>query len=220
MMLRFFFILLGYIALGSPLMTQQVYRVMKDGKPYLDPSDGSPVYAMETVVIQDVYPNKKIKQQTEKKIYKFNALRYDVLKVLPYANEAAKNLKEIHSDLEKIPGKQEKEAYLDSKKGTLFGKYEKELKELYVDQGYILVKLVDRQSGQSTYSIIKELTSGFNAFLWQSAGRIFGYNLKDEFDAGGEDLAIELIVQSFERGENISYYDYISMVNEMKQDCQ
>lgn len=214
-------VLILLLIIASPQVpAQAVYRVMKDGKPYVDPTDGAPVYAMETIVIQDQYPNKKIKQQTEKKIYKFNTLRYDVLKVLPYANEASRNLKEIHSELAKISDKKLQEAYLDSKKGTLFGKYEKELKELYVDQGYILVKLIDRQTGQSTFSIIKELTSGFNAFLWQSAGRLFGYNLKDEFDAAGEDLAIELILQSYERGENLSYYDYVSMVNEMSKDCQ
>ena len=63
------------------------------------------------------------------------------------------------------------------------------------------VKLIDRETGRSSYSLVKELRGGFNAVLWQGMAKLFGHDLKSRYDADGEDMMIEVIVQRIEKGE-------------------
>ena len=67
-------------------------------------------------------------------------------------------------------------------------------------QGKILIKLIYRETGNSSYDIVKELRGSFSAFIWQTVARIFGYNLKTTYDPAGEDQAIERIVLMIEAG--------------------
>lgn len=80
-------------------------------------------------------------------------------------------------------------------------KFEKDLKKLTFNQGTILIKLVDRETGTTSYNLVKELRGSFQAFFWQSLARLFGSTLKSEYDAEGDDAAIESIVRSIEKGE-------------------
>jgi hypothetical protein len=131
---------------------------------------------------------------------------------LPYANEAARNLKIIDAELAKIPTEEGKQAYIDSREHFLFGRYEDEIKKLTISQGKVLVNLIDRQTGNTTYSLITDYKSKTSAFFWNGIGRIFGYNLKKEYDPE-EEFATELIVRSIENGTNPTYYDYLEAVN-------
>jgi hypothetical protein len=72
---------------------------------------------------------------------------------------------------------------------------------LTVTQGRILIKLIDRETGNTSYSLVKELRGSLQAFFWQGLARLFGSNLKSEYDANGQDVQIEAIVQQIERGE-------------------
>ena len=76
-----------------------------------------------------------------------------------------------------------------------------ELKELSVNQGRILMKLIDRETGKTTYTIVKELRGNFQAFMWQSLTVLFGNTMKQEYDAAGEDKYIELAIHQIEAGE-------------------
>lgn len=78
--------------------------------------------------------------------------------------------------------------------------FEKEVKHLTVTQGIILVKLIDRETGRTSYQVIRELKGRFTAFLWQGIARIFGNNLKAEYDPDDKDRIIEDIVQGIEAG--------------------
>ena len=69
-----------------------------------------------------------------------------------------------------------------------------------VSEGVILVKLIDRQTGETGYQLLQELKGKFSAFMWQSIARLFGQNLKDDYDADGEDVWIENIVALIEDG--------------------
>ena len=79
--------------------------------------------------------------------------------------------------------------------------FERDLKQLTITQGRILIKLIDRETGNTSYALVKELRGSLQAFFWQGLARLFGTNLKTEFDAAGEDAAIESIVQQIERGQ-------------------
>ena len=172
-------------------------------------NDGIPLFEMEVIHIVTKGPSRKESKHYQDELKKFNRLRYNVLKVWPYAVEAAKNLKEIDVAMKSITSDAQRKAYMKSKENSLFGKYEKDLRDLNFSQGKILIKLVDRQTGQTTYALVKDLKNGASAFFWQSIGRVFGYNLKQEYNPEEDDFAIEMICKSIESGQNSTYYDLI-----------
>lgn len=174
--------------------------------------DGVPIFRVEDVVISAKRPNRRQSRRKERQMKKFNKLRYNILKTLPYANEAARNLAIIEAELANIPSEEAREAYLDSKEDFLFGRYEKEVRNLTISQGKVLVKLIDRQTGNNAYSLIRDYKSKTSAFFWQGIGRLFGYNLKQEYDEE-EEFAMEVILRSIENGTNPTYYDYLEAKN-------
>lgn len=177
--------------------------------------DGVPVIWLRDVVIYSKKASRSLANDYRRNEKKFNKLRFNIMKVLPYANEAAKNLKVIEAELARIPTESGKDTYLKSREHFLFGKYEKEIAKLSPQQGRILIKLVDRQCGTTTFNLLKNYRSGATAQLWQAAGVLFGFNLKDDYDPE-EDLAIEVIVLSIERGVNPTYYDFVQVATKGK----
>ena len=68
-------------------------------------------------------------------------------------------------------------------------------------QGKILLKLIDRETGSTSFDIVKQMRGNFQAFMWQSVARIFGSNMKTEYDPEGEDIMIERAIQLIEAGK-------------------
>jgi hypothetical protein len=134
-------------------------------------------------------------------IKKYLKLRRDVLRAYPYAKLAARQLKIINDSLVNIKSEKARKKFIKETEKEMKAKFEKDLKNLTFSQGRILIKLIDRETGNTSYALVKELRGGFQAFFWQSIARIFGANLKSEYEAEGEDQMIEDIVQAIERGE-------------------
>lgn len=132
-------------------------------------------------------------------------LRYNVYKVYPYAVIAAGILKDVDVNLDKLPTKREKKAYLKSVERELNSRFKGQLEDLTIEQGQILVRLIDRQAGKNCYSIIRELKGGFSAVIWQSVALLFNNNLKREYDPDDRDKDIETIVREIEAS---NYYNY------------
>ncbi|MFN0187518.1 MAG: DUF4294 domain-containing protein [Bacteroidia bacterium] len=128
-------------------------------------------------------------------------LRRDVLRAYPYARLAATQLKFINDSVAHISGERNKKKFIKKLEKELKNQFERDLKKLTVTQGRILIKLIDRETGSTSYSLVKELRGSLQAFFWQGLSRLFGSNLKSEYDAQGEDALIESIVQQIERGE-------------------
>ncbi len=128
-------------------------------------------------------------------------LRRDVLRAYPYARLAETQLKYVNDSIQHITNEREKKRFIKITEKQLKNDFEKDLKNLTINQGRILIKLVDRQTGSTSYYLVKELRGSFQAFFWQGLARLFGENLKDDYDAKGEDAMIETIVQQIERGE-------------------
>jgi len=78
--------------------------------------------------------------------------------------------------------------------------YGGELKKLTISQGKILIKLIDRETGNTSYDLVEDFRGNFVAFFYQSFARIFGYNLKEHYDPEGTDRNIEIIVRMIENG--------------------
>ena len=128
-------------------------------------------------------------------------LVHNFSKAYPYALMAKKIASEIDDNIAEsgLVG-EEREKYINQMQRQLFRDFEKTLKNLTISQGLLIVKLIDREMDKTTFKVIKEYKSGFVAGFWQGIGRLFGYNLKQEYDAEGEDKDIEELVQKWHDG--------------------
>lgn len=168
--------------------------VERDGEGFIVPKDenGTPMITYPTVFV--IGSTKRRVSDKEASI-EFSRLRYNVMKLLPYANEAARRMAIIEADLAKMTDKKERKKYIDQEEKRLFGDFQEDVEELSINQGKILIKLIHRQTKHRAFDIIKEMKGGTSAFLWQGVARIFGTNLKAEYDPE-QDAAIEAIIES------------------------
>lgn len=130
---------------------------------------------------------------------RYDKLVRNVKKVYPYAKLAGIKLREYDDMMAGLNEKEQKKIYKQAEE-DLKAEFGEELKKLTITQGKILLKLVDRETGDPTYHIVKELRGSFVAFFWQNLSRLFGYNLKEKYDPQGKDREIEMIVQRIENG--------------------
>lgn len=132
---------------------------------------------------------------------KWERLKYNVKKVYPYAILAAAKLKEYDQLLSKIPNENDRKKYMKLAEDQLKKEFGDQLKNLTITQGRILIKLIDRQTGKTSYDIVKDLRGTFSAFMWQSVAVMFSSSLKDDYDGKGEDKAIEDAIHLIENGD-------------------
>ena len=124
----------------------------------------------------------------------------NIKKAYPYAQIAGAKLKELDEHLQTLDNEKEQKAYITQAEKEIMAQFEKEVRRLTVTQGIILVKLIDRETGRTSYQVIKELKGGITAFFWQGIARIFGNNLKTEYDPLKQDRVMEDIVLGIEAG--------------------
>lgn len=137
---------------------------------------------------------------TRKKYEQWTRLKHNVKKVYPYAIMAAARLKEYERELKNIPDEDLRKKYMAAAEKQLQKEFGEELKNLSINQGKILIKLIDRETGNTSYDLVKQLRGSFSAFMWQSLARLFGSNLKTEYDPTGEDVLIETAIKQIEAG--------------------
>lgn len=130
-------------------------------------------------------------------------LKYHVTKVYPYAKVAADKLKAYNEELLKIKSKKQRRKLLKQREQELKEEFTDVIKKMTVTQGRILTKLIDRETGESTYEIIKEMRGGFKAFIYQGVAKIYDGDLKARYDPKNneEDEMIERIVLSIESNQ-------------------
>jgi len=138
---------------------------------------------------------------SRREFMRYAKLLRSIKKVLPYAKIVRTKFLIIQNELEKLPDENMRKEYIKYAEKTLKNDFQDEITNLTTSQGRLLIKLINRETGSTTYELIKELKGSFNAFLYQSIARIFGENLKDEYDYKGNDKLIEEIVIRVENGE-------------------
>jgi hypothetical protein len=131
---------------------------------------------------------------------KFDKLVRNVKKVYPYAKLAGIKLREYNEILLKAPNDAERRKIMKRAEKEIKDQFGDELKQLTFSQGKILIKLLYRETGNSSYALVQELRGKFVAFFYQAFARLFGYNLKMTYDPLGEDKPIETIVNLIEKG--------------------
>ncbi|PWK77923.1 uncharacterized protein DUF4294 [Mucilaginibacter oryzae] len=112
----------------------------------------------------------------------YRRLRYNVLKVLPYARFAGQRYRQLQRDLAVTADKKTQKELVSKCEDEIKTLFNKEIKNLTISQGEVLIKLIDRETGQTSFAMVKELKGGFKAFMFQSIASIFGHNLKETYD--------------------------------------
>lgn len=152
------------------------------------------------IVLPTYYVVGYVKNRTKSQQRKYNRLVRYVKKVYPYAKLAGQKLQVYDTLLRAAPNEKAKKKLMKQAEDEIRAEYEGKLRKFTINQGKILVKLIDRETSQSSYHLLKELRGSVSAVLWQGVGRIFGYNLKIKYDPEGEDKDIETIVQLIDKG--------------------
>jgi len=112
----------------------------------------------------------------------YRCLRYNVMKVLPYARFAGQRYRQLQRDLAVTADRKKQKELVSTCEGEIKNLFNKEIKNLTISQGEVLIKLIDRETGQTSFAMVKELKGGFKAFMFQSVASIFGHNLKETYD--------------------------------------
>jgi hypothetical protein len=138
---------------------------------------------------------------TKKREADFWKYVYKVQKVYPYAKRANELLKQYEPEYLSLKKQSDRRKLVKKIEDQLLDEYKDDMKKMTISEGRILIKLIDRETGRTSYSLIKDFRGGFSAVFWQSLAKIFGNDLKSEYDPAGEDRVIEEIVRMIESGE-------------------
>lgn len=132
---------------------------------------------------------------------KWSKLKRDVAKVYPYSKIAGKKLREYNQKMEGMTPAEQKRMLKQAEK-ELMEEFEDDIRNMTINQGRILIKLIDRETGNTSYALVKDLRGTFQAFFWQSVAKIFNANLKSSYNPhqNKEDRMIEDIIVSIEDG--------------------
>jgi hypothetical protein len=182
------FLFISLLASSQDQDSMLVYGIVKDG-------DTIPFIALKEVKI---YSWRLLSEREERKLTR---LMKNVKIVYPYARLAGIKLIEYEDTLAQAPDDKARRKIMKKVEEQLDAEYGKELRDLTVSQGKILLKLIDRETGETSYELVSELRGEFRAVFYQAFARIFGMNMKIGYDPDGEDRDIEYIVTLIENGQ-------------------
>jgi hypothetical protein len=131
---------------------------------------------------------------------KYERLVNNLKKVYPYALIVRNRLSKVNEDMSNIKTDQERKDYMKKVEKDVFANYEGDMREMTITQGRLLIKLIDRETQNTSYTLIKDYRGKLAAAFWQGVARIFGTNLKEEYDAYGDDALIESIILEIDAG--------------------
>lgn len=161
-------------------------------------SDGDTLYYAS---LEEVSISAQRRYASRRDYRRYQRLINNVKVAYPYAQKAAGILEEMNHEFMKLQTDRERNRYIKRVEERLMDEFGEDLRSLTITQGQILIKLIDRETGNTSYELLKELRGSFSAFFWQSVARLFGSNLKSEYDPLYEDRLIEDIIFLIEIGE-------------------
>lgn len=181
-------------------------RAMKEQEKKWGPNDTimvPAIYYQREIVnfkeMDNVWISKLSPDKLAKYIKEWNRLRNAVYVTYPYARIAGSTINNINDTLATVSSKKERKNYIKSREKELKDQFADPLSNLSVYQGKILMKLINRQTGNNCYDIIKEYKGGFNARFYQTVAWFVGGNLKQDWDTKEKlDRDIESIVKEID----------------------
>lgn len=164
----------------------------------------------DTIYIDNIRASKvysRVPKMKGREWRKYYRLVHNFSKTYPYAIVARKLVAEADSTIAADNLKRVKrDRYINQVQKELFSVFESQMRSLTVSQGALLMKLIDREVGKSSYNIIKDYKNGMAAGFWQGIAKIFGSDLKKPYDPEGEDKATEELVELWESGDFPAFY--------------
>jgi len=154
---------------------------------------------LEAKTLENLYFYSKLNEAQMSARAKYNRLRNAVYVTYPYARRAGAVMNDINEKLLTISKKDDRKKYIRSREAELRKEFTNPLTNLSVYQGKVLMKLINRETGNNCYEIIKEYKGGFNARLYQTVAFFFNSNLKQPYNANADDAVIEKLVKEVQR---------------------
>ena len=144
---------------------------------------------------------------------KMTRLRNAIIVTYPYAMRSGVILNEMNANLATVTDKLSRKEYIKSREKELKKEFTDPLSNLSIYQGKVLMKLINRQTGNNCYDIIKEYKGGFTARFYQTVAFFFSSNLKQSYEARGEDYEIEVILKEVCHTYGFNYYVSVPVFN-------
>ena len=164
----------------------------------------------DTTYFDHIRPSKvysRLPRQKGREWRKYYRLVHNFSKAYPYALVARKLVHEADSTIAADNMKRlQRDKYVTKVQNELFDVFESQMRNMTVSQGALLMKLIDREVGKSSYDIIKDYKNGIAARFWQGIAKIFGTDLKKPYDPEGEDARTEELVKIWEAGDFQAFY--------------
>jgi hypothetical protein len=160
------------------------------------------VYIGDTLEAKTLYPIELYTSYSaaqKNRRAEWTRLRNAVYVTYPYARRAGAVMNDINAHLKFIPEKEQRKKYIKSREKELRKEFTDPLTNLSVYQGKVLMKLINRETGNNCYEIIKEYKCGFTARAYQTIAFFFGSNLKQAYNQNGDDAEMESIVKEVQR---------------------
>jgi len=154
---------------------------------------------IEAKTLVDVNFYSRLTQAQRDNQAKWTRLRNAVYVTFPYALRAGIVINDINRKLVSVSNEQERKNYIKSREKELRKEFTTPLTNLSIYQGKVLMKLINRETGNNCYEIIKEYKGGLTARLYQTVAFFFSSSLKQPYDKNGEDVEVEKIVREVER---------------------
>lgn len=197
--MRFFVVSAILVFISAISSRAQVVSMEKEGTVVAyKVENGDTIYIVHLRDLVVRAPRKFKSKADERNYWK---LVYNVKRVYPYAKLAGIKLQELNEQYLSLNSEKARKAYSKRVEEELKTEFEGELRKLTITQGRILLRLVDRETGNTTYEIVKDFRGSFSAFFWQTVAKLFGSNLKSHYNpSSGEDKIIEQIIAQIEEG--------------------
>ena len=164
----------------------------------------------DTTYFDYIRPSKvysRLPRQKGREWRKYYRLVHNFSKAYPYALVARKLVHEADSTIAADNLKRlKRDKYVTEVQNELFDVFESQMRNMTVSQGALLMKLIDREVGKSSFDIIKDYKNGIAARFWQGIAKIFGTDLKKPYDPEGEDARTEELVKIWEAGDFQAFY--------------
>jgi len=189
------FCAMGYSQDPDSLRSDTVHTVMHFLKTATFDGQTYPLVELKEVIV-----TARVPRSASLDYRKHARLIYNVRRVYPYAIIVRNELGRVNRLLETMPGERDQRNFMQQYEKDIFNTYEDDMRKLTFTQGKILIKLIDRETENTSYDLIKKYRGNFSAVFWQSIARIFGNNLKSDYDPNGVDYEIEQVVREIEAG--------------------
>ncbi len=218
-LLSAFVLLLSVKGIGQNQQNKPIQKIKKETPKKMMLIEHDSVIVSE-IELDEVIVLQKLRFKNKKDLRKYLILKRKTKKVWPYAVLAAERLEKLNERLEQLDSQRKKKKYTKKIQKYIEGEFTDKLKKMTRTEGQILVKLMYRQTGMTTFDLVKDLRSGWKAFWYNATANMFDISLKEKYDPYNveEDYLIEdILLRAFKdnalkKQKSAIEIDYLDLV--------